>query len=215
MSKLNIAIIISTTRAARFGHKPAQCKHIAAQRDDIETEIVNLRDVPLPFFDEVATNAWAPTSTCGSLRPSCKWRPYVPAFTFKAPTSWPFGVKEKTLRGSRTWRPASKTYSISFNYEPFFRSSPRGHDDRCNGHNVGIGISLPGPQSQWSVGLGLWRLPWQGAGNCHAEVYNRRWKFEWGLLPYRLLPHLLVERKSPRGLNSDIATGEASYGWRN
>jgi NAD(P)H-dependent FMN reductase len=62
MSKPKIAIIISTTRAARFGHKPAQwVKDIAAQRDDIETEIVDLRDFPLPFFDEVATNAWAPT----------------------------------------------------------------------------------------------------------------------------------------------------------
>jgi NAD(P)H-dependent FMN reductase len=62
MSKPRIAIIISTTRAARFGHKPAQwVKDIAAQRDDIETEIVDLRDFPMPFFDEVATNAWAPT----------------------------------------------------------------------------------------------------------------------------------------------------------
>ena len=62
MSKPRIAIIISTTRAARFGHKPAQwVKDIAAQRDDIETEIVDLRDFPMPFFDEVASNAWAPT----------------------------------------------------------------------------------------------------------------------------------------------------------
>jgi NAD(P)H-dependent FMN reductase len=62
MRKPRIAIIISTTRAARFGHKPAQwVKDIAAQRDDIETEIVDLRDFPMPFFDEVASNAWAPT----------------------------------------------------------------------------------------------------------------------------------------------------------
>jgi NAD(P)H-dependent FMN reductase len=62
MSNPRIAIIISTTRAARFGHKPAQwVKDIAAQRDDIETEIVDLRDFPMPFFDEVASNAWAPT----------------------------------------------------------------------------------------------------------------------------------------------------------
>jgi NAD(P)H-dependent FMN reductase len=62
MSKPRIAIIISTTRAARFGHKPAQwVKDSAAQRDDIETEIVDLRDFPMPFFDEVASNAWAPT----------------------------------------------------------------------------------------------------------------------------------------------------------
>ena len=62
MAKLKIAIVISTTRAARFGHKPAQWVHdIAAQRDDIETEIIDLRDFPMPFFDEVASNAWAPT----------------------------------------------------------------------------------------------------------------------------------------------------------
>ena len=41
MAKLKIAIVISTTRAARFGHKPAQWVHgIAAARDDIETEII-------------------------------------------------------------------------------------------------------------------------------------------------------------------------------
>jgi len=62
MSKLKIAIIISTTRAARFGHKPAQwVQGIAVLRDDIETQIVDLRDFPMPFFDEVSTNAWAPT----------------------------------------------------------------------------------------------------------------------------------------------------------
>ena len=38
MSKLKIAIVISTTRAARFGHKPAQwIQDIAAGRDDMET----------------------------------------------------------------------------------------------------------------------------------------------------------------------------------
>ena len=61
MTKPKIAIIISTTRATRFGHKPAQWIHeIAAQRNDLLTEIVDLRDFPMPFFDEVASNAWAP-----------------------------------------------------------------------------------------------------------------------------------------------------------
>jgi NAD(P)H-dependent FMN reductase len=62
MAKLKIAIVISTTRATRFGHKPAQwVKDIAAGRDDIDAEIVDLRDYPLPFFDEVASNAWVPS----------------------------------------------------------------------------------------------------------------------------------------------------------
>ena len=62
MSKLKIAIVIGTTRATRFGHKPAQwVKEIAAERNDMEAEILDLRDFPMPFFDEVASNAWAPS----------------------------------------------------------------------------------------------------------------------------------------------------------
>ena len=62
MTKPKIAIIISTTRQARFGHKPAEwLQKFAAFRKDLETEIIDLRDFPLPFFDEVASNAWAPT----------------------------------------------------------------------------------------------------------------------------------------------------------
>jgi len=61
-AKLKIGIIISTTRATRFGHKPAQWIHdIAAERSDLDVEIVDLRDFPMPFFDEVASNAWAPS----------------------------------------------------------------------------------------------------------------------------------------------------------
>jgi NAD(P)H-dependent FMN reductase len=63
MSKLKIAIVISTTRATRFGHKPAEwVKSIAAERSDMVVEILDLRDFPMPFFDEVASNAWVPTT---------------------------------------------------------------------------------------------------------------------------------------------------------
>jgi NAD(P)H-dependent FMN reductase len=63
MSKLKIGIIISTTRATRFGHKPAEwVKSIAAERSDMAVEILDLRDYPMPFFDEVASNAWVPTT---------------------------------------------------------------------------------------------------------------------------------------------------------
>lgn len=62
MSKPKIAIIIGTTRAARFGHKPAQWLYgIASERDDMEAELVDLRDYPLPFFDEAASNAYVPS----------------------------------------------------------------------------------------------------------------------------------------------------------
>jgi NAD(P)H-dependent FMN reductase len=69
MSKLKIAVIISTTRAARFGHKPAEwIRGIAAEREDMEIEIVDLRDFPMPFFDEVASNAWVPSQNAIAQR---------------------------------------------------------------------------------------------------------------------------------------------------
>jgi NAD(P)H-dependent FMN reductase len=62
MARIKIAVIISTSRAARFGDKPARWIYdIAAARDDMTVEIVDLRDYPLPFFDEVSSNAWAPS----------------------------------------------------------------------------------------------------------------------------------------------------------
>lgn len=62
MSKPKIAIIIGSTRDNRYGIKPANWIYEAAsKRDDMQVEIVDLRDYPLPFFNEVASNAWVPT----------------------------------------------------------------------------------------------------------------------------------------------------------
>ncbi|MBI4305931.1 MAG: NAD(P)H-dependent oxidoreductase [Chloroflexi bacterium] len=62
MTKPRIAIIIGTTRTGRFSDKPARWIHdVAAKRDDLTTEIVDLREFPMPFFDEAASNAWVPS----------------------------------------------------------------------------------------------------------------------------------------------------------
>jgi NAD(P)H-dependent FMN reductase len=62
MAKPKIAVIISTTRAARFGEKPAKWIHdVAAARGDMSVELIDLRDYPMPFFDEPASNAWVPS----------------------------------------------------------------------------------------------------------------------------------------------------------
>ena len=62
MSKLKIAVIISTTRPTRFGHLPAQwIADYANKRGDIAAEIVDLRDFDMPLFDEMASNAWMPS----------------------------------------------------------------------------------------------------------------------------------------------------------
>ena len=60
--KPKIAIIVSSTRATRFADIPtAWIKAQAEARGDMDVEVVDLRDYPMPFFAEVASNAWAPT----------------------------------------------------------------------------------------------------------------------------------------------------------
>jgi NAD(P)H-dependent FMN reductase len=62
MAKPRIAIIMGTTRATRFADKPAKWIHgVAAARGDMDVELLDLRDYPMPFFDEPASNAWVPS----------------------------------------------------------------------------------------------------------------------------------------------------------
>lgn len=64
-----IGIIISSTRDTRFGDKPAQWIYEAASaRGDLDVELIDLRDYDLPFFNEVASNMWAPTQNKEGVR---------------------------------------------------------------------------------------------------------------------------------------------------
>ncbi|MDZ4066641.1 MAG: NADPH-dependent FMN reductase [Tabrizicola sp.] len=66
--KPHIAIIVSSTRATRFADIPtAWIKAQAEARNDLTVEVVDLRDHPLPFFAEVASNAWAPTQDAAAV----------------------------------------------------------------------------------------------------------------------------------------------------
>lgn len=59
MTKPRIGIIIASTRDTRFGEKPAKwLLEVAQRRDDIDVELVDLREYDLPFFNEVSSNAW-------------------------------------------------------------------------------------------------------------------------------------------------------------
>ena len=63
MSKLKIAVIIGSTRDTRFGDKPAKwIADLAAQRPELDVEIVDLKSFDLPLFNEAASNAWAPSA---------------------------------------------------------------------------------------------------------------------------------------------------------
>lgn len=55
MSTPTIGIIIGSTREGRFGDKPANWIHgIAGERTDLAFELIDLRDHPMPFFNETA-----------------------------------------------------------------------------------------------------------------------------------------------------------------
>lgn len=68
-SKPKIAVIIGSTRPTRFADAPAQWILQQAQaRGDMDLELVDLRDHPLPFFDEVASSLWVPSQNPAAIR---------------------------------------------------------------------------------------------------------------------------------------------------
>lgn len=59
--KPKIGIVMSTTREGRFGEKAAKWILDAAQsRGDLDVELIDLRDYPMPFFEELASPAYVP-----------------------------------------------------------------------------------------------------------------------------------------------------------
>jgi NAD(P)H-dependent FMN reductase len=76
-AKPRIAVVIGSTRPTRFADKPAQWVLKQAQaRPDMEVELVDLRDHPLPFFDEMASNLWMPSQNPEAIR----WQETVARF---------------------------------------------------------------------------------------------------------------------------------------
>lgn len=57
--KLNIKVIVGSTRKTRFGIQPAQWIFSHAQKVDLfDVEILDLIDYPMPFFDEMESPAF-------------------------------------------------------------------------------------------------------------------------------------------------------------
>ncbi|MCE4226589.1 NAD(P)H-dependent oxidoreductase [Methylobacterium sp. C25] len=68
-SKPRIALIVGSTRAARFADVPARWMLKQAQnREDMEVELLDLRDFDLPFFDEIASDAFVPSQSPEAVR---------------------------------------------------------------------------------------------------------------------------------------------------
>lgn len=73
MNKPKIGIILGTTRKARFGDKPADwIQALAAERDDMSVEIVDLADYPMALFDEERSPAYGAPSDPIALRWNAK-----------------------------------------------------------------------------------------------------------------------------------------------
>ena len=59
MSKPKIGIIVGSTRANRFADKPVEwISSIAKARGDLDIEIIDLRDYPMPLFAEAKSPVW-------------------------------------------------------------------------------------------------------------------------------------------------------------
>jgi NAD(P)H-dependent FMN reductase len=77
MAKPKIAVITRPARASRFGEKPAKWIYgVAAARADMSVELIDLREYPMPFFDEPASNDWVPSKNEAAQR----WQKKVAEF---------------------------------------------------------------------------------------------------------------------------------------
>ena len=73
MSTLKIKVIVGSTRANRFSEKPAQwIFEMAQKRSDLDVELLDLRDYPLPFFEEPLPPGFAKDNYDNPL--VIKWR---------------------------------------------------------------------------------------------------------------------------------------------
>jgi NAD(P)H-dependent FMN reductase len=110
MSKPKIGVIISSTRPTRFGEKPAKwiLEHAKA-RGDIDAELIDLRDFPLPLFDAPASDFWMPTPN----EVAAKWQAKLNEFD---------GFIIVTAEYNRSITGALKN-AIDWAYKPFMRKA--------------------------------------------------------------------------------------------
>jgi NAD(P)H-dependent FMN reductase len=64
MTKPRLAIVIGSVRPNRFADHPAQwITDIAKKRGDFAVELIDLKDYPMPLFQEAASPAYAPSES--------------------------------------------------------------------------------------------------------------------------------------------------------
>jgi hypothetical protein len=66
-SMMTISVIVGSTRQGRFSEKPAQwILQQMHKREGIEGQLLDLRDFPMPFFDQPPAMPGRPTECHGS-----------------------------------------------------------------------------------------------------------------------------------------------------
>jgi NAD(P)H-dependent FMN reductase len=69
MTKPRIGIIIGSVRPNRFAdHAAKWIREIAEKRDDLDFEVLDLRDYPMPFFEETTSPAYGAPKNETALR---------------------------------------------------------------------------------------------------------------------------------------------------
>src|SRR5258707_5198284 len=53
-----ISVIVGSTRQSRFSEKPAQWIFQYLKKRDVDARLLDLRDFPMPFFDQAMSPAW-------------------------------------------------------------------------------------------------------------------------------------------------------------
>lgn len=107
MSNPKIAIIIGSTRDARFADKPANWLFEKAKElsSDLEFDLVDLRDYDLPLFNEMASNLWVPSTDAHAIKWQEKMAEYD-GYVFVTPeynSSIPASLKNALDQAGKEW----------------------------------------------------------------------------------------------------------------
>lgn len=172
MTKPRIALIIGSTRPTRFADKPAQWMLKQAQsRGDMDVEVVDLRDHPLPFFAELGSNRRAPSKDPEAIR----WQKRIASFD-----GFIFVVAEYNHSLTGVLKNALDQAYVEWNHKPFTAIAYGGvGGGRALEHLRGIGIELQMVSTWGAVHIGgsdFWAVSPIGAGKPIEEI-------EKGLLP--------------------------------
>lgn len=147
IAKPRIALIVGSTRPTRFADKPAQWMLKQAQaRQDMEVELIDLRDHPLPFFSEVASNLRVPSKDPEAIR----WQQTIAKFD-----GYIFVVAEYNHSITAALKNALDQAYKEWNRKPFTAVGYGGVGAaRAIEHLRGIGVELQMVSTRGTVHIG-------------------------------------------------------------